>query len=133
MQGFFVSTKADVDDAALKTLETLGFVNLRTVRTFNKVTGGVYKNQTRTVRGRIHRNDPEVKAKREEYNKREEVKRARKAYESKPETKMRKREYSKRRTIALNMIPPEIWTEVYKKMAELEKKDEVLEENKSDE
>lgn len=117
MEGYFVITKEADDENSSnlkKLLDASKLVNLQSTRTFNRITGGVYKKATSSAVTHIRNSQEEIRAKRKAYHEKPEVKERIKLYNQKPEVKERKRQERIRRQKLLSMVPKEIIEKVYK-------------------
>lgn len=117
LKGYYVITSDADDDESRSLKEKLNasnLVNLRCTRTFNRVTGGVYKKATASAVTHIRNAQDELKQKRKDYHERPEVKERVKLYNQKPEVKERKRLERERKKKLLSLIPVEIVEKVYK-------------------
>ena len=115
--GYFVITKDPNNEKSKELKDTLsasGLVNLVCTRTFNRVTGGVYKKSTTSAVTHLRNTQEEAKAKRKAYHERPEVKERIKLYNQKPEVKERKKQERARRQKILSLVPKEIIEKVYK-------------------
>lgn len=117
LEGYFVITKDPNNEKSKELKDTLsasGLVNLVCTRTFNRVTGGVYKKATASAVTQLRNNQEEARAKRKAYHERPDVKERIKLYNQKPEVKERKRQERARRQKIMSLVPKEILEKVYK-------------------
>lgn len=117
MQGYFVITKDSEDDESSnlkKLLNASKLVNLQCTRTFNRVTGGIYKKSAASAVTHLRNEKEELRAKRKAYHEKPEVKERIREYNQRPEVKERKRLERLRRKKLLSLVPKEILEKVYK-------------------
>ncbi len=116
MQGYFVVTKepeTEAEQELLTKLNTTALVNLKHTRTFNQVTGGVYKQPVKSAVTRLRNNTEEQKKKRKEYYTKEETKQRLYDYNRSQATKDRKKAARLRKAKLLSLVPPDLIAKVY--------------------
>jgi len=111
MQGFFVTTSPAEnpdDESILNVLKQRGFVDLKTTRSFNAVTKGVYKKSVKSAKVSLKNKTAEAKEKRRAYESLPEVKERSKRYHKEPEVKKRRRQAYQRKKLLLSLVPEDI-------------------------
>lgn len=119
MQGYYVLVTPPAEDSVdevnlVALMRKSKLVDLKSTRTFNKITEGHFHSATQSAVNKIRNSKDEQQKKRQEYYKRPEVIKHRKEYYTEPRVKERKKEARKLASKMLKLTPKEIKLKVMK-------------------